>query len=87
MAIAQNNLASEFNTDELKLFDGFIYGIVTDGDLMEGITSEAASLAGHLRLTGLFIYMMIITSRLMDQPVSLFPKIGENVFRRTDGKY
>lgn len=53
MAIAQAHLAATFSKD---LFDHFIYGIVTDGDLMEGISSEAASLAGHLQL-GKLIYL------------------------------
>ena len=53
MAIAQAHLAAEFGQE---LFDHFIYAIVTDGDLMEGVTSEAASLAGHLRL-GRLIYL------------------------------
>jgi transketolase len=53
MAIAQAHLAAEFSPE---LFDYFIFGIVTDGDLMEGVASEAASLAGHLRL-GRLIYL------------------------------
>jgi transketolase len=55
MAIAQAHVASEFNTLEHEIINHFIYAIVTDGDLMEGITAEAASLAGHLRL-GRLIY-------------------------------
>jgi len=55
MAIAESHLAAEFNTNNIKLVDHFVYGIVTDGDLMEGVASEAASLAGHLKL-GKIIY-------------------------------
>ncbi len=53
MAIAQAHLAAAFSPD---LFDHYIYAIVTDGDLMEGVASEAASLAGHLQL-GRLIYL------------------------------
>jgi transketolase len=53
MAIAQAHLAAEFDKE---LFHHHIYGIVTDGDLMEGVASEAASLAGHLSL-GRLIYL------------------------------
>lgn len=54
MAIAQAHMAAEFSPE---LFDHFIYAIVTDGDLMEGVASEAASLAGHLKLGRLvFLY-------------------------------
>lgn len=56
MAIAEANLASQFNQPDFAMIDHFIYAIVTDGDLMEGISSEAASLAGHLRL-GKLIYL------------------------------
>lgn len=56
MAIAEAHLAAEFNTPEHTLVDHFTYAIVTDGDLMEGITAEAASLAGHLQL-GKIIYL------------------------------
>ncbi len=56
MAMAQAHLAAEFNRPGHDLFDYYIYAIVTDGDLMEGVASEAASLAGHLRL-GRLIYL------------------------------
>ncbi|MBI1941112.1 MAG: transketolase, partial [Acidobacteria bacterium] len=50
MAIAQKYLASLFNRPGHEMVDYTIYGIVSDGDLMEGVSSEAASLAGHLGL-------------------------------------
>jgi transketolase len=56
MAIAEAHLAAEFNSTEHKIVDHYTYAIVTDGDLMEGISSEAASLAGHLQL-GKLIYL------------------------------
>lgn len=56
MAIAEAHLAAVFNRPGHKVVDHYIYAIVTDGDLMEGITSEAASLAGTLRL-GKLIYL------------------------------
>ncbi len=55
MAIAQTHLAAIFNKPDFDLFDHYIYAIVTDGDLMEGLSSEAASLAGHLRLGKLIL--------------------------------
>ncbi|MBM3151332.1 MAG: transketolase [Chloroflexi bacterium] len=56
MAIAESHLAAEFNRPGFELVDHYTYGLVTDGDLMEGIASEAASLAGHLQL-GKLIYL------------------------------
>jgi len=56
MAIAESWLAANFNRPGHPLVDHHTYAIVSDGDLMEGVASEAASLAGHLRL-GKLIYL------------------------------
>lgn len=55
MAIAEKYLKSTFNTKECKLFDYHVYALVGDGDLMEGVASEAISLAGTLNLDNLII--------------------------------
>ena len=55
-AIAQKHLAARYNKPGFKLFDYKIYVICSDGDMMEGVTSEAASMAGHLEL-GNMIYL------------------------------
>ncbi|RYZ38475.1 MAG: transketolase, partial [Sphingobacteriales bacterium] len=55
-AIAQKHLAARYNKPEFPLFDYHVYAICSDGDMMEGVTSEAASLAGHLQL-GNIIYL------------------------------
>jgi len=54
-AIAEAHLAAEFNRPGHEIVNHYTYAIVTDGDLMEGISYEAASLAGHLKL-GKLIY-------------------------------
>jgi transketolase len=56
MAVARDYLASIFNKSDIKLFDHYIYGICSDGDLMEGVSHEAASLAGHLKLQKLIFF-------------------------------
>jgi transketolase len=56
MAIAATQLAATFNKPDHEIIQSRIFGIVTDGDLMEGISSEAASLAGHLQL-GRIVYL------------------------------
>jgi transketolase len=56
MAMAAAWLAQRFNKPDFPVMDHTVYAIVSDGDLMEGIASEAASLAGHLRL-GRLIYL------------------------------
>ena len=55
MAIAQQYMAARYNQPDFNIFDYKIYAICSDGDLMEGVTAEAASLAGHLGL-GNMIY-------------------------------
>jgi len=56
-AIAQRHMAARFNKPGFELFNYRIYGICSDGDMMEGVSSEAASIAGHLRLGNLiFLY-------------------------------
>jgi transketolase len=56
MAMAEAHLAQVFNRPGHEIIEHYVYAIVTDGDLMEGVASEAASLAGHLRL-GKLIYL------------------------------
>ena len=56
MAIAQQYLAARYNKPGFELFDYHIYAICSDGDIMEGVAAEAASLAGHLQL-GQLIYL------------------------------
>ena len=56
MAIAEAYLAARYNRPGFAIVDHFTYAIVSDGDLMEGVAAEAASLAGHLKLSKL-IYL------------------------------
>ena len=55
MAIAREHLAAMFNTQGREIIDFSIYGICSDGDMMEGVQSEAASLAGHLGLGSIIL--------------------------------
>src|SRR3954451_751751 len=56
MAIAEAFLAARYNRPDFTIVDHHTYGIVSDGDVMEGVAMEAASLAGHLQL-GKLIYL------------------------------
>ena len=56
MAMGAAHLGAKFNKEGFPLIDHYVYAIVSDGDLMEGVASEAASLAGHLQL-GKLIYL------------------------------
>ena len=56
MAMGAAHLGAKFNKDDYALIDHYVYAIVSDGDLMEGVAAEAASLAGHLKL-GKLIYL------------------------------
>ncbi len=56
MAMGSAHLGAKFNEKDFPLVDHYVYAIVSDGDLMEGVAAEAASLAGHLKL-GKLIYL------------------------------
>ncbi|WP_399209659.1 transketolase [Sutcliffiella horikoshii] len=55
MAMAERHLSSTYNRENFHLIDHFTYSICGDGDLMEGVSAEAASLAGHLKLGKLIV--------------------------------
>jgi transketolase len=93
MAIAASHLAANFNQPGQEMIDPYIYAIVTDGDLMEGIASEAASLAGHVSL-GRLIYLYDDNHVSIDGPTDLaftedravrFRAYGWQVLRVEDG--
>ncbi len=70
MAIAERLLAERFNRPGLSVVDHHVFALVSDGDLMEGVSSEAASLAGHLRL-GKLIYLYDSNRITIDGPTDL----------------
>ncbi|MEW6178288.1 MAG: transketolase [Chloroflexota bacterium] len=93
MAIAEAHLAAQFNRPGFELINHYVYAIVTDGDLMEGVASEAASLAGHLRL-GKLIYLYDDNRISIDGSTDLtftedrakrFEAYGWHVIRNVDG--
>ena len=55
MAMAERHLAATYNQDQFPIIDHYTFAIVGDGDLMEGVSSEASSLAGHLKLGRLVV--------------------------------
>jgi transketolase len=55
MAMAERHLADTYNKDYFRVVDHYTYSICGDGDLMEGVSAEAASLAGHLKLGRLVV--------------------------------
>ena len=79
MAIAQKHLASRYNKPRFPLVNYHVFAIVSDGDLMEGISSEAASLAGHLEL-GNLVYLYDDNRISIDGPTEL--SFTENVAKR-----
>ena len=70
MALAQRRLATEFNRPGHTLIDHYVYAICSDGDLQEGISAEAASLAGHLKL-GRLVYLYDDNHIQLDGPTAL----------------
>jgi transketolase len=81
MALAAERLAAEFNRPGHDIVDHRVYGIVSDGDLMEGVSAEAASLAGHLRL-GRLTYLYDDNSITIDGRTDL--AFSEDVLARFD---
>ena len=81
MAIAQRFRAARFNSDEHKVVDHLIYVLCSDGDMMEGVASEAASLAGHLQL-GELIYLYDDNHISLDGPTE--DAFTEDVTKRFD---
>ncbi len=82
MAIAQRFQASRFNRPDHTVLDHYIYAIASDGDLMEGVASEAASLAGFLKL-GKLIYFYDDNHITIEGNTDL--AFGEDVGRRFEG--
>jgi transketolase len=70
MAIAERYLAHTFNRPGHEIIDHTTYALVSDGDIMEGVACEAASLAGHLGL-GKLIYLYDANQITLDGPLSL----------------
>jgi transketolase len=81
MAIASKHMAAHFGAQGARLFDHRIFAIVSDGDLMEGVSSEAASIAGHLGL-GNLIYIYDDNHITIDGHTDL--SFSEDVNRRFD---
>jgi transketolase len=70
MAIAERYLAHTFNRPGHKIVDHYTYALVSDGDIMEGVSAEAASIAGHLGLDKL-IYLYDANQITLDGPLSI----------------
>lgn len=81
MAVAEAFLAATYNRDAAQPVDHWTYALVSDGDLMEGISAEAASLAGHLGL-GKLIFLYDDNLISLDGPTSL--AFTEDVLKRFD---
>lgn len=94
MALAERHLAAVFNRPDHEIIDHYTYVICSDGDLMEGVSSEAASLAGHLRL-GKMIYFWDDNSitiegstnlAFSEDPLARFDAYGWHTLRIEDVK-
>lgn len=82
MAIAQAHLAQTYHRDHFSLIDHYTYVLCGDGDLMEGVSSEAASLAGHLQLEKLIV---LYDSNDVSLDGELSMSFSENVQQRFSG--
>ena len=79
MAMAEKFLASQYNKDNFDIIDHYTYVLCGDGDMQEGVTYEAASLAGHLSL-GKLIVLYDANKVTLDGPLSM--SFSENVKKR-----
>jgi len=82
MALAERMLAAHFNIDDEPIIDHYTYAICSDGDLMEGISHEAASIAGHLGLSRL-VYLYDDNHITIEGKTDL--AFSEDVGRRFEG--
>jgi len=85
MAVAEAHLAARFNRDGFPVVDHFTFVLAGDGDLMEGISSEAASLAGRYSWENLFVSTTTITFRWTRPPTTFSPKTDADASARSDG--
>jgi len=81
MAMAEAHLASKFNQDGFPVIDHYTYALVGDGCLMEGISYEAMSMAGHMKL-GKLIVLYDSNDISLDGALNL--SFGENVQKRAE---
>jgi transketolase len=81
MAMAEAHLAAKFNRDDLPVVDHYTYALVGDGCLMEGISYEAMSMAGHMKL-GKLIVLYDSNDVSLDGELNL--SFGENVRQRAE---
>jgi transketolase len=79
MAMAERHLAATYNKSNFNIVDHYTYAICGDGDMMEGVASEAASLAGHLKLGRLIV---LYDSNDISLDGDLNMAFGENVQKR-----
>jgi len=79
MAMGERHLAANYNTEKYELINHFTYSMCGDGDLMEGVAAEAASLAGHLKLGKLIV---LYDSNNISLDGKLEQSFSENVVQR-----
>jgi transketolase len=93
MAMAEAHLSARYNREGFKIFDNFTYSVMGDGDMQEGVSHEAASLAGHLQLGKLIwlyddndVQLDSATSKTFtDQTAARFESYGWQVLAVHDG--
>lgn len=93
MAMAEKHLSSLYNKEHCPIINNKVYTIVSDGDLMEGISHESASLAGHLKLNNLVVLFdsnnvtldSSASKELSDNAGERFEAYGWNYLRVDDG--